>query len=305
MTTDATRRIGIIGLGIMGGAIARNLVERGWTVVGCDIDPRRIEEGRRNGIQVVDDPAAVARAAEHILTSLPSPAAFHDVARAVAASGVPKGRIVAEMSTLKLDDKLSGAETLSAAGHVLLDCPLSGTGAQAQNRDLIVYASGDAAAIEAIAPVFADCTRGLHNVGAFGNGTRMKLVANLLVAIYNVASAEALVLGMKAGLDPHQIVKLISAGAANSRIFELRAPLMADRAYEPATMAMGLWQKDMMVIDDLARSLGCPTPLFSATQAFYRAAISRGQASQDTASVCTVLEAMAGLERAHLPPRSQ
>src|SRR5690606_5073136 len=113
MSTDATRRIGIIGLGTMGGAMAHNLVERGWTVVGCDIDPRRIEEARRNRIEVVEDPAAVARAVEHVLTSLPSPAAFHDVARAIARSGAPKGRIVAEMSTLALEDKSSGAETLA------------------------------------------------------------------------------------------------------------------------------------------------------------------------------------------------
>lgn len=297
MSTEATRRIGIIGLGTMGGAMARNLVERGWTVVGCDVDPQRVDEARKSGIEVVEDAAAVARAVEHVLTSLPSPAAFRGVARAIAGSGAPKGRIVAEMSTLTLEDKVSGADTLTSAGHVLLDCPLSGTGAQAQTRDLVVYASGDAAAIESVAPAFADCTRELHNVGAFGNGTRMKLVANLLVAINNVASAEAMVLGMKAGLDPHQLIKLISAGAANSRIFELRAPLMADRTYEPATMSIGLWQKDMTVIDELARSLGCPTPLFSATEAIYRAALSMGQGSQDTASVCTVLEAMAGLER--------
>lgn len=297
MSTEATRRIGIIGLGTMGGAMARNLVERGWTVVGCDVDPQRVDEARKSGIEVVEDAAAVARAVEHVLTSLPSPAAFRGVARAIAGSGAPKGRIVAEMSTLTLEDKVSGADTLASAGHVLLDCPLSGTGAQAQTRDLVVYASGDAAAIESVAPAFADCTRELHNVGAFGNGTRMKLVANLLVAINNVASAEAMVLGMKAGLDPHQLITLISAGAANSRIFELRAPLMADRTYEPATMSIGLWQKDMTVIDELARSLGCPTPLFSATEAIYRAALSMGQGSQDTASVCTVLEAMAGLER--------
>lgn len=298
MTLQSTRRIGIIGLGTMGGAMARNLVERGWTVVGSDVDPRRIDEARKNGVEVVESAAAVAQSAEHILTSLPSPAAFHEVARAITASDAPKGRIVAEMSTLTLEDKLAGAETLAAAGHILLDCPLSGTGAQAQSRDLVVYASGDAAAIEAVAPAFADCTRALHNVGAFGNGTRMKLVANLLVAINNVASAEAMVLGMKAGLDPHQLIKLISAGAANSRIFELRAPLMADRTYEPATMSIGLWQKDMKVIDAFARALGCPTPLFTATEAVYRAALSMGQASQDTASVCTVLEAMAGVERA-------
>src|SRR5688572_14711385 len=102
MSSDATRRIGIVGLGIMGGAIARNLVERGWKVIGCDIDPQRIEEARRSGVDVVESAAAVARAVDRILTSLPSPAALHDVISGIAESGAPKGRIVAEMSTLAL-----------------------------------------------------------------------------------------------------------------------------------------------------------------------------------------------------------
>ena len=108
----------------------------------------------------------------------------------------------------------------------MLDCPLSGTGAQARTKDLVVYASGDAQAIQGLMPVFADFSRQAHDLGAFGNGMKMKFVANLLVAIHNVASAEAMVLGMKAGLDPAQIFKLIQSGAGNSRVFELRAPMM-------------------------------------------------------------------------------
>lgn len=294
--TERERRVGVIGLGTMGGAIARNLVERGWTVTGCDPDPARVAQAREAGIAVVDGPAATAREARILLTSLPSPQALRAVCEAIAAEALPD-RVVAELSTLALADKEEAAAKLARAGHVLLDCPLSGTGAQAATRDLVVYASGDPDRIAETRPVFADCARALHDVGAFGNGTRMKFVANLLVAIHNVASAEALVLGMKAGLDPRQIVELVSAGAGTSRIFELRAPLMAERSYEPATMKIGLWQKDMQVIDDFARALACPTPLFTAADAFYRAALANGQEMQDTASVCSVYEAMAGLRR--------
>jgi len=188
---------------------------------------------------------------------------------------------------------------LRAAGHVLLDCPLSGTGAQAKVRDLVVYASGDSASIAALKPLFSGFARQAHDLGAFGNGTRMKFVANLLVAIHNVASAEAFVLGMKAGLDPHQILDLISIGAGNSRVFELRGPLMAANHYggDNVTMKVSVWQKDMSVIGDFARSVGCPTPLFSATEAIYAAALSTGHAADDTASVCAVLETMAGVKR--------
>lgn len=295
--TETIGPVGVIGLGTMGGAIARNLVERGWTVFGYDVSPQRIADAQAAGVQLVDSPAAVAAAATTILTSLPSARALHDVVQELAAHA-PRGRIVAELSTLALEDKINAEAALRAAGHRMLDCPLSGTGAQAASRDLVVYASGDAGDIEALNELFLDFGRAASNVGEFGNGTKMKFVANLLVAINNVASAEAMVLGMKAGLPPHQIIELISAGAGNSRIFELRAPLMADQRYEPATMSISLWQKDMRVIDEFARQLGCPTPLFTATESVYRSALANGQDTQDTASVCTVLENMAGLHRA-------
>ncbi|MDB5558360.1 MAG: hypothetical protein JWQ36_1294, partial [Enterovirga sp.] len=171
--------VGIIGLGIMGGSIARNLAERGWEVVGFDLSPERRDEAAAAGVKLAPDVADVARRAEFIITSLPSPAAVAATASAIAASGVPS-RVVAEASTLSLEDKLAFEAALKAAGHVGLDCPLSGTGAQAAVRDLVVYGSGDSAAIARMMPIFADFSREAHDLGVFGNGTRMKLVANLL-----------------------------------------------------------------------------------------------------------------------------
>src|SRR5207237_4377422 len=142
-------------------------------------------------------------------------------------------------------DKLAAEEKLRAAGHVLLDCPISGTGAQAKVKDLVIYASGESAAVAALQPMFAAFSRRAHDLGAFGNGTKMKFVANLLVAIHNVASAEAFVLGIKAGLDPKQLVELVASGVGTSRVFELRAPMMAESSYEEATMKVSIWQKDM------------------------------------------------------------
>ncbi|HEX2726113.1 MAG TPA: NAD(P)-dependent oxidoreductase [Beijerinckiaceae bacterium] len=290
--------VGVVGLGIMGGAIARNLVSAGWHVVGFDIDAARRAELAEAGVAVTADVAALAREAPVILTSLPSAAALHDIVGRIAAAGVPR-RIVVETSTLALDDKLAAEAALTAAGHVALDCPLSGTGAQAKVKDLVVYASGDSASIAQLQLLFADFARQVHDLGAFGNGSRMKFVANLLVAIHNVASAEAMVLGIKAGLDPHQLVKLVGAGVGTSRVFDLRAPMMADNAYEPATMKVSVWQKDMAVIGRFAADLGCPTPLFSATEPIYAAAMESGHAAHDTAAVCAVLETMAGIKRGH------
>jgi 3-hydroxyisobutyrate dehydrogenase-like beta-hydroxyacid dehydrogenase len=295
---SAKGSVGIVGLGIMGGAIARNLVEAGWRVVGHDIDAGRRAEASAAGVDVVDNAATVAERTPTIMTSLPSPDALRRTVWDIAAAKLTR-RVLVELSTFALDDKMEAEKTLREVGHVTLDCPLSGTGAQARTRDLVVYASGDTASIKALMPLFADFARQAHDLGAFGNGTRMKFVANLLVAIHNVASAEAMVLGIKAGLDPQQILKLATAGAANSRVLELRGPMMVEDRYDGdnLTMRVSTWQKDMKVIGEFAASIGCPTPLFSATEPIYRAALSTGHGDHDTGSVCAVLEAMAGVKR--------
>jgi 3-hydroxyisobutyrate dehydrogenase-like beta-hydroxyacid dehydrogenase len=294
--TQTGQAVGIIGLGIMGGAIARNLVAKGWNVAGFDTDPERCDEARANGVDVAANTAGVAERAEIILMSLPSSAAVHAVVGEIVGAKAPK-RIVVELSTLALADKLAMRDALAAAGHIGLDCPLSGTGAQAQIGDLVVYASGDKGAIETCRTLFADFSRKTADLGEFGSGSKMKYVANHLVAIHNVAAAEAMVLGMKAGLDPQTIIEVISAGAGNSRVFELRAPLMAEQRYEPPTMRITTWKKDLDVIGAYAGELGVPLPVFDATLALYSAAKSMGYGGQDTGSVCAVLEKMAGLER--------
>jgi len=288
--------VGIIGLGIMGGAFARNLLADGWHVVGYDIEPAARRAIARAGGEAMGSVQAVAAAVPTIITSLPSPQALQTVVEEIAAAKLPP-RVVIEASTFSLDDKLEAERALKKAGHTPLDCPVSGTGAQAKVKDLVVYASGNSSAIGKLRPLFLGFSRAVHDLGEFGNGSRMKYVANLLVAIHNVASAEAMVLGMKAGLDPQKIFELISTGAGNSRVFELRAPMMVKNRYDDATMKVKIWQKDMAVIGEYAASLGCPTPLMSATVPIYAAAMSMGHAMDDTAAVCAVLETMAGVKR--------
>jgi L-threonate 2-dehydrogenase len=295
-----TKIVGIVGLGIMGSAMALNLVDRGWQVVGFDTDAGKRADMAAAGVTIVASAAEVARQAAHIITSLPTPKALDAVAAEIAGSGVPTGsgaRIVMETSTMTLADKLRFGATLTAAGHIPLDCPLSGTGAQAKVRDLIVYASGDSAAIAQVMPIFADIGKQSADLGAYGNGSRMKFVANHLVAIHNVASAEAMVLAMKAGLDLKQVVELVGPGAGGSRMFQMRAPMMAADVYEPATMRVSTWQKDMAIIREFADGLGVPTPVFSSTAPIYDEAMAMQLGDKDTAAVCRVIEAMAGVKR--------
>jgi len=283
------KTVGIVGLGIMGGAIARNLVERGWRVIGFDIDPARRAELAQANVTIAEDVGQVVRDAGIIMTSLPTPAAVEDVARAIAGSGQPP-RIVVELSTLSIADKLRFEATLKQAGHIALDCPLSGTGAQARNRDLIVYASGDSAAIAQCKNLFADFARQNADLGSFGNGSRMKFVANHLVAIHNVATAEAMMLAERAGLDPRMVVDMVGPGAGGSRMFQMRAPMMVEGVYQPATMKVSTWKKDMAIIAEFAEEVGCATPLFTLTQPVYTQAMAMGLGDQDTAAVFEVLK---------------
>ena len=288
--------VGVIGLGIMGGAFARNLVTAGWRVVGYDPNPARRREARRAGVDLANNAVEVASAVPIILTSLPKPQALTETVQEIAAAKL-RSKVVVEMSTFTISDKEKAARTLHRAGHVMIDCPVSGTGSQAKNRDLVFYASGDARTIARLRPVLMAFGRNVFNVGEFGNGSRMKYVANLLVAINNVAAAEAMVLGMKAGLDPGMVVDLVRAGAGNSRVFELRAPMMAKGRYDDVTMKISVWDKDMQVIGDYARKIRVPTPIFNATKGIYLKAMKSGLGSRDTAAVCAVLEKMAKVKR--------
>ena len=289
--------VGVVGLGIMGGAFAQNLEEAGWRVIGYDIDPARRRAMARLGVEIATDAGEVARKAPTVITSLPSPKALASTVATIVKAKVPR-RAFVEASTFTIEDKAAAEKKLRKAGHVMLDCPMSGTGAQARVRDLVVYASGNAAEIDKQRPMFAAFTRAVHDVGDFGNGSRMKYVANLLVAIHNVASAEAMVLGLKAGLPPQLIFDLIKTGAGNSRIFELRAPMMVKDDYSSnVTMKISVWQKDMDVIGGYARKIRVPTPMFDTSNKIYARARKGGYDDQDTAAVCAVLEKMAGVRR--------
>jgi 3-hydroxyisobutyrate dehydrogenase-like beta-hydroxyacid dehydrogenase len=288
--------VGIVGLGIMGGAFARNLAAAGWQVKGFDADPVRASELALAGVEIASSAGAVAQSAPTVITSLPTPKALEQVAGEIAAV---KGKklVVVEMSTFALADKEKAEKVLAGAGHVLLDCPVSGTGAQAKLKDLVVYASGDRASIAALRPMFSDFSRQTHDLGAFGNGSRMKYLANLLVSIHNVAAAEAMVLGMKAGLNAQKIFDVISTSAGTSRMFEVRGPMMVAGEYDEATMRISMWQKDLAIIGAFAKSLGVPTPTFDATLPVYAEALAAGYGPQDTGAVCAVLEQKAGVKR--------
>ena len=287
--------VGVIGLGIMGSSIARHIARAGYAVVGYDVRAPRLRELKAAGGVAAASSTDVAAKSGVLITSLPSSDALVQTVDALARVERPP-KIVVETSTLPIDVKQRARVVLKKRGVELLDCPISGTGAQARNKDIVVYASGLRAAYRRVSKVLDAFTRAHYYVGPFGDGSKIKFVANLLVAIHNVASAEAIVLAMKAGLDAKKVLKLVAEGAGSSRVLQLRGPMMVKGDYRKATMTLATWQKDMAIIAEFARRAGVKTPLLSATAPIYaEAAKTRGQ--EDTAAVCAVLEKMAHYRR--------
>lgn len=293
----ATTPVAMIGLGIMGSAMSRNMIEAGFTVHGADPSPAAQASFTGMGGRYFPSAAAAAADCEIVLTCLPSAAALHAVVADLAT--MPRGdRVLAETSTLTLDDKEKARRDLQAIGITMLDCPLSGSGSQAKTRDVLVYGSGPEDAWERCLPVMHGFSRGPHHLGAFGNGSKMKFVANLLVAIHTVAAGEAFALARKAGLDPAQMFEVVADGAGGSRALQVRGNmLIADRYTPVETMPLDLWRKDLKVIADFATAIGCPTPMFAACSPLFQAAVASGYGDQDTAAVALVSEALAGLKQ--------
>lgn len=294
----APRRVGVIGLGNMGGALAASLLGAGFDVRGFDLEEARVRAFEAEGGQRASSPAEVAMDRETIITSLPSVRALEEVVdgHGGLVSAGRSGLVVIETSTLPIAAKEAARERLQVAGCVALDCPVSGTAAQARRGDLVVLASGDHSATERVVPVFEAIGRSWHHVGAFGIGSKVKYIANLLIAVHNMAAAEALVLGRKAGLDPDMVHRVISDSAATSRMFEVSGRLMVDRAYLEGQAKVEILNKDLQIIRAFAASVGAPTPLMSITAEFYTAAMSLGMSSMEDASVALLLEHLAGID---------
>jgi 3-hydroxyisobutyrate dehydrogenase-like beta-hydroxyacid dehydrogenase len=283
----------------MGGAVARHLLSEGFGVTGFDIDPKRRAALKKLGGKPAATAAAVSGSCPILVTSLPSLAAVD--AAFFGTGGIvhtaKRGTVVVETSTLPLAKKHEVRERCAARGITVLDCPVSGTGAQAANRDIAIYASGERKAYDRAEAALKGFSRSVYYCGEYGNGSKLKYVANLLVTIHNLSTAEAMVMGLKSGLDLELLYRVIKDGAGTSRMFEVRGPLMIANDYRQATMKVEVYKKDIDIIEQFAADLHCPTPLFEAAKPFYAAALAQGRALEDTAAVCAVLEQMAGVQR--------
>jgi putative dehydrogenase len=291
-------RAGVIGLGIMGGAFAKHLAAADVPTSGYDLLAANVDACSGHGGHACKSSRALAAEADIVITSLPHSMALEDAlfgSDGVVAAG-RTGLLVVETSTLAIEDKESARNRLASAGIGMLDAPISGTGPQAQAKDITIFASGDRAEFERASTLLSHFARSVRYVGPFGSGSKMKYVANLLVAIHIVGAAEAIVLGEKAGLDASTLVEVLSGSAATSRMLEVRGPSMATGAYATPMMKVDVFQKDLDIIANFAKQAKCPVPLFSASVPFYTAVAAQGMGLQDTAAVVSVLRSLAGME---------
>lgn len=294
--THTPRRVGLVGLGTMGGIMARALVEAGHEIVGHDPVAACRARLRRAGGRPLASNAEVARAAEVLVTSLPSTAALHAVVAEWQQAGpAPARQLVIETSTLPLADKLAAAAALRRQGRRMVDAPISGTATPTPQQTWIMYLGGTQAACREAAALARAFTLDAPRVGPLGAGMKLKLAANHLVAIYNVAYAEMVTLCRRMGLDPAVALKHMGPSPyIGTGAMRLRVPFMIERRYEPATMKIALWQKDMQVIGEMARAVHCPTPLLDACAPIYTAAMALGLGEADTAATAEVLARMTG-----------
>lgn len=291
-------RAGVIGLGIMGGAFARHLAVAGVLTSGYDLLPANLETFNSHGGHACSSARDVAAQSDIVITSLPNAAALENAlfGEEGIASAARSGLMVVETSTLSLDDKERARARLAGAGITMLDAPISGTGPQAHSKDIAIFVSGDRADFERARETLSHFARSVRYVGPFGAGSKMKYIANLLVAIHIVGAAEAIVLGEKAGLDPSILVEVLVDSAATSRMLEVRGPSMATGTYATPMMKVDVFQKDLDIIANFAKQSKCPVPLFSASVPLFTAVAAQGMGLQDTAAVVSVFRFLAGME---------
>ncbi len=285
--------IGIVGLGLLGHAVASRLIKAGHGVVGFDLLPARVEALTALGGTAAPSATAVAQSAEAVCTLLPSLATVEEATLGAGGivAGARPGLTVIQMSTISPRLTMRLAEEVVARGLSFLDCPVSGASAMVARGDGIIFVGGERALYDRWRPVLESVLPRAVLVGRVGQAMALKLVANLLVALHSAAAAEALTLARKAGLDLDVTLDVLNASAAASRMLELRGPLIA-RGEFPAQMKLDLFMKDLHLMQEAAAAVGAPLPLTDVAERLYAAAQAAGHGGEDLAVVVTALAAL-------------
>jgi 3-hydroxyisobutyrate dehydrogenase-like beta-hydroxyacid dehydrogenase len=289
------KRIGLIGVGLLGTAVASRLLEGRFPVVGYDTRPEQVAALLARGLQPAGSVAEAAAGADVVFTVLPSLESVDAVIRGPGGlvETAPPTATIVQMSTISPALTRALGAAAAARGLGFLDAPMSGTSAMVARGDCTIFVGGDRGRAEACRPVFDAIARKTIHVGEVGLASLAKLATNLLVGLNTAAVAEALVLGAKGGLAPALLLDILRESAAGSRMLEVRGPLMVERRFEPQ-MKVELFLKDFKLMLEEGLRLGVPLPLTSLTQQLATATVAAGRGGEDLAAIITTLEQMAG-----------
>jgi 3-hydroxyisobutyrate dehydrogenase-like beta-hydroxyacid dehydrogenase len=285
-------------MGLMGQAFAHHLLESGFRVQGYDIDAKRVAQLRERGGTPVDSPAAAARGARWVITSLPT----SDVVREAVfgangvAQGAADGLVVADTSTSRPEDSEKLGTELAQRGVRFLDACVSGTSAMAWKKDLIVIAGGTAEDFEAARPLFGGFSRAAYRMGPVGSGALTKLIINLILFGNRLALAEGLVLGMKAGMAGESLLRVLQDAACSSKTMIDKGPKMLNADYSPEGLVR-ISLKDARLTLEQGTRLGAPMLVTSLWTQLQQAAYQQGLAEMDSTAFIEVLRGMAGLPK--------
>ena len=292
-----TERVGIVGLGLMGQAFAHHMLKSGFEVQGFDVDRKRMDQLREQGGIPVDAAAAAARGVRWMLTSLPT----SDIVRSVTfgehgiVEGAAPDTVLADASTSRPQDSEALGKELAARGIRFLDAAVSGTSAMAWKKDLVVIAGGSEADFAACRPYFAAFSRAAYRMGPVGSGALTKLIVNLVLAGNRLALAEGLVLGMKAGVEHNELLKVLQDSACSSKTMIDKGPKMLNADYTPQGQVR-ISLKDSRLVLEQGSRFGSPMLITSLWSQIQQAASQKGLDEYDSVSFFELLREMAGLE---------
>jgi len=285
--------VGVIGVGRIGLPVSENLIKSGYRVLGY----RRgsLADFEKVGGVVAKSPADVGEQCNVVLSLVPTAKAMDEVIegpKGLIHSARP-GQIVVELGSHMVPDKESHVATLAKKGVAYIDGEVSGTPGMVSARKAVIYLGGDAEACKKIEPVVKGFADMCLYFGPFGAASKVKLVNNLLVAIHIAAAAEAMALGLKAGIDPDLLIKAVTSGSGGSTQFGIRAPWMAQRKFTPVQGSASLLAHYFDLIGDWADRTSTATPMLDRAIEVYQRCIEMGLGDQhDIAVMVDVINSM-------------
>ena len=286
--------VGVIGLGIMGAPMARNLLRAGFPLVVWNRTPQRADALVEEGAARAASPREVAERAAVTITMLSDSPDVAEVLRAPdgVLAGIGAGDVVIDMSTIEPRVARELAAEAAARGALMLDAPVSGGDTGAIAGTLSIMVGGDADALARVRPVLEALGTRITHVGPSGAGQVVKACNQIVVAMTLTALGEALVLGSKAGVDPAAIVEALGGGLAWSRVLEVRGPKLLARDFDPG-FKLDLHAKDLAIVLATARELGVALPGTAVVDQLFHAEQSRGHGEADNSTVVRAIEALA------------